>query len=403
MDNNKIAKIVGAAATAAATAIGEGTRRALRRNGQKKIQERVNASMPAQVKKDLSVEDKNIQLTILDNNSVNLEQCQESPMSENEINEWKSLISTLGGETAKAALTDFSFNGLLKCDVPLNDLCRVKGDPEAIRGLVMNDGRISKQASFKEVGIGRVAPLLVFQCMAAVTSQYYQNIITESLNTIDMKLDNIIKILEADDYGKLKHAYNCIIELKDKSQYNNDHLKRASETSDNVDIILEKYRKLLLGIKDLNVSYKWSDKEEAEQKLKALKDSQYFYYLEMVMRADALYFIASALSSKIAKCLGNEEDAMIYLKRLNLDYWDNYVNQFNIIKHDVIKYLELEADASWFQGNSISAMKDEQLNKFNAIEEAMLRLKKQFECRAVQYLKVEEDGTMKKYIEIRKE
>ena len=36
MDNNKIAKIVGAAATAAATAIGEETRRALRRNGQKK-------------------------------------------------------------------------------------------------------------------------------------------------------------------------------------------------------------------------------------------------------------------------------------------------------------------------------------------------------------------------------
>ena len=156
-----------------------------RRNRQIKIQERVNASLPEKVKKDLSVDDKNIQLTILDNNSVDLEYYQGSSISENEINEWKSLISTIGGETAKTALTAFSFNGLLKCDVPLKDLCKVKGNPEAMRGLVMNDGRISKQASFTKAGVSSVAPLLVFQCMAAVTSQYYQHIITERLNTIN--------------------------------------------------------------------------------------------------------------------------------------------------------------------------------------------------------------------------
>ena len=403
MDNNTIAKIVGTAATATATAIGEGTRRILRRNGQKKLQEHVDASRPAEVKKDLSIEDKNIQLTILDNNSVNLEQCQESPMSENEINEWKSLISTLGGETAKTALTVFSFNELLKCDVPLKDLCRVKGDPEAMRAIVKTNGKISGQASFTEASIGRVAPLLVFQCMATVTSQYYQHIITEKLIAIDTKLDDIIKILKAEDHAQLRVAYKRIIELSKKTSYDIADKIIVSDFSSNVETILEKYRELLSGIKNLNVSYKWSDKGEAEQKLKALNNSQYFYYLEMVMQAEALFFIASVLSLKIAKYLGNEEDAMIYLNRINLDYWYNYVNQFNMIKHDVIKYLELEADASWIQGKSISAMKDEQLNKFNAIEESMVRLQTQFECRAVQYLKIEEDGTMKKYIEIRNE
>ena len=395
--------VIGTIIGAVAASIGEGTRHVLRSKGQKKLQERVNASLPAQVNKDLSVEDKNIQLTIFEDNSVNLENCQESPMSENEINEWKTLISTLGGETAKTALTALSFTGLLKCDVPLKDLCRVKDNPEAMRGIVKSNGKISGQASFTEAGIDRVAPLLIFQCMAAVTSQYYQHIITERLNTINTKLDNIIKILKAEEHAKLRVAYKKIIELSKKTSYDIADKIIITDFSSNVEIIIEKYREFLLEIKPFNVSYKWSDIEEAEQKIKALQESKYFDYLDMVMQAETLYFIASVISLKIAIYLGNKEDAMIYLDRMNMDYWLNYVNQFNMIKHDVIKYIEVEAENSVSDGKTLLAMKDEQLNKFNTIEESMLKLQKQFECRTVQYLRIEEDGTMKKYIEIREE
>ena len=101
---------------------------------------------------------------------------------------------------------------------------------------------------------------------------------------------------------------------------------------------------------------------------------------------------------KVAKYLGNNEDVEIYAGRMSLDYWNNYVGQFNRIKHDVIKYLELEADASWMQGESITAMKEKQLKIFNNVEESMLRFQRQFECRTTQYIKVQEDGTIKKYI-----
>ena len=46
-----------------------------RRNRQESIQRRVNASLPAQDKKDLSIADEDIQLTILKDNRVNLEPC----------------------------------------------------------------------------------------------------------------------------------------------------------------------------------------------------------------------------------------------------------------------------------------------------------------------------------------
>ena len=361
---------------AVATAIAEEVaRNLLRSNGQKKLQKRVNAESPAPIEKDLSVADDHIQLTILKDNHVDLEHCQELPMDKNEVNEWKSLISTLGGEIVKTALNTFAFSGLLKCDVPIKDLCRIKDNPEAMRGFIMSDGKISKHASFSEAGLGNVAPLLVYQCMAAVTSQYYQQIITERLNAIDAKLDNIIKIMEAEDHAKLKVSYKRFKELSKKSEYDIADKLIVSEFSGYVDIIREKYKELL-------------------------------------SKSEVLAFIATTISIKVARYLGNDEDIKIYTERINLDYWDNYVDQFNRIRHDVIKYLELEAEASWVQSKSIVAMKNEQLkrfndieesmleiqNQFNYIEESMLEIQNQFNYRTVQYIKIHEDGMLKKYI-----
>ena len=384
---------------AVATAIAEEVaRNLLRSNGQKKLQKRVNAESPAPIEKDLSVADDHIQLTILKDNHVDLVHCQELPMDKNEVNEWKSLISTLGGEIVKTALNTFAFSGLLKCDVPIKDLCRIKDNPEAMRGFIMSDGKISKHASFSEAGLGNVAPLLVYQCMAAVTSQYYQQIITERLNAIDAKLDNIIKIMEAEDHAKLKVSYKRFKELSKKSEYDIADKLIVSEFSGYVDIIRKKYKELLSKINSLNVSYKWSDKEEAKLKIQALQDSRYFHYLDMVMQSEVLAFIATTISIKVARYLGNDEDIKIYTERINLDYWNNYVDQFNRIRHDVIKYLELEAEASWVQSKSIVAMKNEQLKRFNDIEESMLEIQSQFNYRTVQYIKIHEDGTLKKYI-----
>lgn len=384
---------------AVATAIAEEVaRNLLRSNGQKKLQKRVNAESPAPIEKDLSVADDHIQLTILKDNHVDLVHCQELPMDKNEVNEWKSLISTLGGEIVKTALNTFAFSGLLKCDVPIKDLCRIKDNPEAMRGFIMSDGKISKHASFSEAGLGNVAPLLVYQCMAAVTSQYYQQIITERLNAIDAKLDNIIKIMEAEDHAKLKVSYKRFKELSKKSEYDIADKLIVSEFSGYVDIIREKYKELLSKINSLNVNYKWSDKEEAKLKIQALQDSRYFHYLDMVMQSEVLAFIATTISIKVARYLGNDEDIKIYTERINLDYWNNYVDQFNRIRHDVIKYLELEAEASWVQSKSIVAIKNEQLKRFNDIEESMLEIQNQFNYRTVQYIKIHEDGMLKKYI-----
>ena len=204
--------------------------------------------------------------------------------------------------------------------------------------------------------------------------------------------------MEAEDHAKLKVSYKRFKELSKKSEYDIADKLIVSEFSGYVDIIREKYKELLSKINSLNVNYKWSDKEEAKLKIQALQDSRYFHYLDMVMQSEVLAFIATTISIKVARYLGNDEDIKIYTERINLDYWNNYVDQFNRIRHDVIKYLELEAEASWVQSKSIVAMKNEQLKRFNDIEESMLEIQNQFNYRTVQYIKIHEDGMLKKYI-----
>lgn len=400
MDLKYIGKI-GTIVVAVVAPIEEVARRVLRKKGQKELQKRVDETAPTHVIKDVSISDE-AQITISDESNLDLTEYQEVLISDEESIEWKSLISTLSGETVNTTMKTSAFNGLLKCDVPLRDLCRAKDNPVAMRGIIINDGKISKQASFSEAGLDNAAPLLAYQLMAAVTSQYYQQVITEKLNSIVGKIDNLIVLLEADDRAKLKAAYDCFMRLNIKSSYDIADKQILAQSSRDVDIIREKYSDLLSKIERLDIDYKWSDKEESVLKIKKLQESRYFDYLEMAMHAESLTFVASVISVKVANYLDNEEDAKIYVERMNLDYWNNYIEQFHRIKHDVINYLEEEAHTSWFQGKGITSLKDEQEKKFEKVESSMLNLQRQFDYKITQFIKVQDDGAIKKYMSFSK-
>lgn len=400
MDLKYIGKI-GTIVVAVVAPIEEVARRVLRKKGQKELQKRVDETAPTHVIKDVSISDE-AQITISDESNLDLTEYQEVLISDEESIEWKSLISTLSGETVNTTMKTSAFNGLLKCDVPLRDLCRAKDNPVAMRGIIINDGKISKQASFSEAGLDNAAPLLAYQLMAAVTSQYYQQVITEKLNSIVGKIDNLIVLLEADDRAKLKAAYDCFMRLNIKSSYDIADKQILAQSSRDVDIVREKYSDLLSKIERLDIDYKWSDKEESVLKIKKLQESRYFDYLEMAMHAESLTFVASVISVKVANYLDNEEDAKIYVERMNLDYWNNYIEQFHRIKHDVINYLEEEAHTSWFQGKGITSLKDEQEKKFEKVESSMLNLQRQFDYKITQFIKVQDDGAIKKYMSFSK-
>jgi len=377
----------------------ETARRYLRKNGQKDLQKQVDDSQPSPFIEDLDIDKSCVQIYNVNKDGVDLSKFE--TISDDEANEWKAFVSTFGSETLKTSITTSSFSGLLKCDIPLKDLYRIKDNPGLMKGYVIKDGKFYKQATFSEANISNAAPLLIFQCLSAVTSQYYQQVLAERLSEIENKLDNMMEELIADDRAKLKTAYNRFVMLIGKESYDIADKNNVSESSRMVEVVRWKYRDLLNKI-DLAVDWKGSDKKEAESKIQKLNDSRYFEYLELAMQAESLFYMALAISVRVAKYLGNNEDVKMYAKSMNLDFWGYYANQFQRIRHDVLKYLELVAKSSWMQGNSIKALRDKQVKCFNSIEMNMLNIQKQFDFLTTQYIQFEEDGSMKKYITLNK-
>ena len=391
----KYSIIVGAAAL-----IEEAIRNFLRSRGEKKLQQKVTDTMPEMDDTDSPVTDEHIYVSKVDDGSVDLSKLQAVSIDEKEANQWKAVLSNIVGEATKTGLAFKSLDGLVKCNVPLADLCKVKDNPGAMRGYVIDDGRISEHVELTDAGAASMAPLLVYQCLAAITSQYYQQVITDRLNTIDSKLENIVKILQAEDRAKLKVSFRRLVELSKKSTYDLGDKIIVSDFLKDVEVIREKYNELLQGItpESLKGSFKATDLKEARQKIQLLKESQFFEYLEMAMHAEALVYIALVVSINIASYLDNEEDVSNYFNRLNLEYWNKYAEQFMKIKHEVIRYLELEADASWASGEEITKMKTDLEARFDTVEKTMLGLQEQFNCNTTQYIKCGEDGKMVRYI-----
>ena len=356
--------------------------------------------MPEDESEVFSLPDDFIQITKVDKDSVDLSKCKAIPIDENEANEWKTFLFDTISEATKTGLTFSAIDGLVKCNLPLGELCKVKDNPGAMRGIVIEDGKISEHVELTDAGIANVAPLLVYQCMAAVTSQYYQQVITERLNTIDSKLDTIVSMLEAEDRAKLKVSFKRLLELSKKSTYDLSDKNAVLTCLDSVDIIREKYIALLSGItpESLKGSYKSSDLKEAKQKVELLKNSQYFEYLEIAMQAEVLVYIATVVMINVAHYLGDEEDVRAFVNRLHLDFWGNYVNQFNKIKHEVVKYIELELAASWVNTDEIAALKTDVASTFDRVERNMQAMQDRLAYNTTQYIELGEDGKMVRYI-----
>ena len=383
---------------------GYGAFKYYRKKRQEDLQKRVDESAPKSTQME-EIEQKDfIQIIAIQDDYIDLTKFEKSLINEDEVKKWKAILS-LGGEAIKGCLNISTFNGLLKCDVPIKDLCRIKDKQGAMRGFIMKNGKISKHATFTEVELYDVAPLMIYQCLAAITSQYYQHIITEKLSEINSKLDLIFKIIAADDQSKLKTAYNRLIELNSKKTYDIIDKQIVSELTRDVEIIKEKYKKLALDIKteNLRICDKCINKQEAITKIKTFKESHYFEYLEMAMEAEMLIYTTSVVSIKIAQYLNNKEDIEIYKKRINLDFWDNYAEHFKKIKHDVINYLEEESSSSLISKDTINNMKVDMMVEFNSVESSMMRLQNQLNYKTTMYIEFKKDGTIDKYIAIEKD
>lgn len=282
------------------------------------------------------------------------------------------------GEAIKLGVINQGFDGLLKSSIPVCDLCRVAGHSDYVRGFARVDNKIAKHAELKEVSGSVMAPVVIMQVITVVTSQYHMQHITESLNDINNEIKSIKDHLLSDDYGKLGSSLDAFRELMSKTKYDDADKQRALTTADTINTIRTKYKKQFLDIRNLNIESSWTGFKESRKKVEKIEKSNFWTYLNIALQAEKLWLMASLVLVKMAQYFGNEEDEKLYQQRINLDFWSDYSEKYNMVRHDVIKYLKREKEDSAIYHNKIEKLKQEQEKRFNDFSEGIRQYQKQF-------------------------
>lgn len=370
----------------------------IRNKRQKALQKKVDETQPKPITKyndEITIKTAMIESI----NFIDLEKnYKEVVMDEAEMNNWKSLICNTSSEIIRTGIINGSFSGLLKCDIPLSELAKSKTDPSLMRGFVISNGKISQQASFKEIGACELAPSIIFSCLSILTSQYYQNCIWRELRKINehirkMECHKINKVLTI-----LERACNTLKEFNSKTVFCEWDYSLAYETCEKIGNILGTYKKNLENNINLKIQSQRSDFKEAEEKKSKLEESDFFVYFDIVMWAELLNYMATIILTKIAMSLNKIEDVRNFSNRVKLCLWNDYVSTFNKVKHDVLKYLELEAERSFISKNKINKLKHECETMFQQTERHLNNTYSVVSQPMTNYLYIDVNGKIRKYV-----
>lgn len=366
-----------------------------RKKQAEKRQKKVNDTFMAP-KTGSQVTNRGLEITVMPNSDLPAKM-KPVVLSQEEADGWKPFILDSLGQIGRAGINTNAVDGLLVCNVPISELTEVKGNPGQLRGYITKDGKFSEQAKFQEAGIKQAAPLLIMQAMAAVTSQYYQQVITERLNLIEQKVDLIASYLEKEDRAKLADAYRQLQNFSKLDHFMEIDVQTLESISSTVFIVREKCREMLKEV-DLTANWAWKDSAEAKIKMSKLDESNYFKYLDMAKTAEVLFFASHILLLRAADNLNLESIRKEnYFNEINPRFWKYYCEDFAKKRHDVLEYLKLTKDSALIGEEEIVGYQKDAKKQFDQAEESFKKAESECDQRIRIVLDIDKDGNVIEY------
>lgn len=161
------------------------------------------------------------------------------PVSEN-------IASTLTGAGVTAGMTALAGNGLFRATV--NPSVLMTYTDGTISSIVTEGGKIVGHGGFQSVSPGSIfAPMLAFQLVSMITSQYYFNLLSKQLTDLSAAVNKIISYLEERDKVVITETRDRLddifIQMKCETT-DDDVLTRIHKYIDDVSVISSLYKKL---------------------------------------------------------------------------------------------------------------------------------------------------------------
>ena len=291
-------------------------------------------------------------------------------------NEMKVLASQFLQSAVTNGIATSTFSGAIRCNIDISKLAHSQDG--FLRGFVMSDGKIAEQAKFTEIPSVSVSPLLAFQIASMITGQYYQHIITEQLNSISQKLDQVLSLLEEEDKAVIENDFS---QLKDLSSFDNFEMEDSialRKIQDDAGKLRKKYESLVLKINVDDVGHSWfRDKGEAEDWLEALNDSKFIPYMQVAFMAEYLFYCSNMvlLEREFAKPESERDKGRIeaWSKYVNKDFMAPYAKKYHDVKWTVLLNLELLKEGALWWNDDIEKLYRMTFDQFDSFDTGVLK------------------------------
>ena len=242
-----------------------------------------------------------------------------------------STLSSITGVGIGVGAQALAVKGLYRASVSASQL--MKYADGSVSSMIKEGGRFVQHAGFTSVGFSAVAPMAIFQAAAAITGQYYMNIITKQLNQLNESIQKVIQKIEAKNRAELRAIQATMSNLAHQDNYTPDDitiiriymLKSLSQYYNYVDQIKKKKKNVTI-VKD---SLTWA--KDIRKTKENLEKTDIQYLNNMANMAYSTYLILELIYLKMICSAGQSNTT--YLSKISSIINSFRTNQFKDLAH----------------------------------------------------------------------
>lgn len=156
-------------------------------------------------------------------------------------------------------------------------------------------GEIIGHAGFKSVSKNVFAPIIIFQGLALITGQYYLHGISKQLESINSKLDKLLKIHKAEVIAKIQNAIKLIEKLIHLKSPNIEDMVLLKFVENEIRIIFESYVIHLESIENIEKPEKFFTSDKVSELKKKIQDSDFDFNFNVTIISEQILYLFKML------------------------------------------------------------------------------------------------------------
>ncbi|MBD5283649.1 MAG: hypothetical protein HDS31_03465 [Bacteroides sp.] len=346
--------------------------------------------------------------SFVEHTSINLTGYDTFSLDQEKSKKWIELISVAVGHSIEYIGLLTASDGLVRCNLDLNALCMVKDAPNLLRGYVLENGRISKHATFDPDINSLFIGSLCMKSLSFITSQYYLHYIhsnisevKESLQRLEEKVDYINWAAVIDDLTSIMAIGERLTEILSNKALDKNDIRDVHEYSTTLAAYLYKYIKIIDKYKMTSTSGE-SNYNEVKSRLDAFYNSYFWYSIHVFLYLVNLYYVDTSLFLLIAINQENSDNMRHSFDRLNklkniLIF--NFQPLINKIYSNLMGFIDAEiSDAHPDEKKKILDMRKSLNQGFTEIKNAVEHLCNYHDTEGSNFIKISNDGKLCFYL-----